>query len=99
MRLGLRLQFEKRPESAEPARLAENTVWINESHPAYRRAAASRSEGYHIAFSAAMALSTVAVEPHQQRAFVNAFLARWGEAPWRPAHRTGRSRQPRSAGQ
>ncbi len=98
VRLGLRLQFEKRPESAEPARLAENIVWINESHPACRRAAASRSEGYHIAFSAAMALSTVAVEPHQQRAFVNTFLARWGEALLHPARRPPRSKQPRTAG-
>jgi Histidine kinase-, DNA gyrase B-, and HSP90-like ATPase len=97
-RLGLKLQFELRPESIEPGRLAENIVWINESHPAYRRAAASRSEGYHIAFSAAMALSTVAVEPHQQRAFVNAFLARWGEALLRSAGRSPRSKQRRSAG-
>ncbi|MGH9366882.1 MAG: ATP-binding protein [Thermoanaerobaculia bacterium] len=102
MRLGLKLQFEARPESVEPGRLAENIVWINESHPAHRRAAASRSEGYHIAFSAAMALSTVAVEPHQQRAFVNAFLARWGEAlershgarPRRRRQTTGRGRKP-----
>jgi hypothetical protein len=80
MHLGLKLQFESRPESAEPGRLAENIIWINEAHPAYRRAASSRSEGYHIALSAAMALSTVAVEPREQRAFVNAFLTRWGEA-------------------
>lgn len=84
-RLTLKLQFEARPESIEPGRLAEDVVWINETHPAYRRAAASRSEGYHIAYSAAMALSTVAVEPKDQRCFVNAFLARWGEALHRPA--------------
>jgi molecular chaperone HtpG len=76
MHLSLKLQFESRLESAEPGRLAENIIWINEAHPAYRRASASRSEGYHIAMSAAMALSTVAVEPREQRAFVNAFLTR-----------------------
>jgi hypothetical protein len=94
-RLGLKLQFEARPESGEPGRLAENIVWINESHPAYRRAAASRSEGYHIAFAAAMALSTVAVEPGEQRAFVNKFLAGWGEAVSRPARRPPRSKRDR----
>lgn len=87
VRLALKLQFESRPESAEPGRLAENVVWINESHPAWRRAAASRSEGYHIAFAAAMALSTVAVEPPDQRAFVNAFLTHWGETVARPPGR------------
>ena len=99
MRLGLKLQFEARPESVEPGRLAENIVWINESHPAHRRAAASRSEGYHIAFAAAMALSTVAVEPGEQRAFVNAFLARWGETLDRPRRRRSarRRRSPRGA--
>ncbi|HLN57845.1 MAG TPA: hypothetical protein VK416_04750, partial [Thermoanaerobaculia bacterium] len=84
VRLGLKLQFESRPESVEPGRLAENIIWVNEAHPAYRRAAASRSEGYHIALSAAMALSRVAVEPPEQRAFVNSFLSRWGEALDRP---------------
>lgn len=95
MHLGLKLQFESRPESAEPGRLAENIIWINEAHPAYRRAAASRSEGYHIALSAAMALSTVAVEPREQRAFVNAFLAYWGGALDRPAKRLRRRRHHR----
>jgi hypothetical protein len=93
MHLGLKLQFESRPESAEPGRLAENIIWINEAHPAYRRAASSRSEGYHIALSAAMALSTVAVEPREQRAFVNAFLSRWGEALDRPPAIRSRRRQ------
>ncbi len=95
VRLGLKLQFESRPESAEPGRLAENIVWINEAHPAYRRAAASRSEGYHIALSAAMALSTVAVEPREQRGFINAFLAHWGGALDRPAKHLRRRRRHR----
>jgi hypothetical protein len=53
---------------------------VNEAHPAYRRAAASRSEGYHLALAVAMALAPLAVEPAQERVFVSAFLERWGEA-------------------
>ena len=80
VRLGLSIQFESRPEDPDLGRLVESTVWVNDAHPAYRRALASRAEGYHLALTVAMALSSVAVEPAQQHAFVTAFLARWGEA-------------------
>jgi hypothetical protein len=53
---------------------------VNRAHPAYRRAAASRSEGYHIALSVALALAPLAVEPAREHAFVTTFLSRWGEA-------------------
>ena len=79
-RYGLTLQFESRPEVHELARLVESTVWVNDAHAAYRRAVASRSEGYHLALSVAMALAPLAVEPHTERAFVTAFMQRWGEA-------------------
>jgi hypothetical protein len=78
--LGLSIQFENRPDAPDVARLLESTVWVNEGHPAYRRAAASRAEGYHIAVAVAMALVPLAVEPGQTHGFVTAFLARWGEA-------------------
>jgi hypothetical protein len=58
----------------------ESTVFINRAHPAYQRAAASHSEGYHIALSVALALAPLAVEPAKEHAFITAFLARWGEA-------------------
>ena len=74
------------------ARLAESTVWVNESHPAYRRAVASRSEGYHLALAVGMALAPLAVEPANAHAFVTKFLARWGEAAERSKPR-GRRRQ------
>jgi len=48
-RYGLSVQFESRLGDPELGRLVESTVWVNEAHPAYRRAAASRSEGYHVA--------------------------------------------------
>jgi len=80
IKLGLAVQFEDRPGDLEPGRLVESTVFINRAHPAYQRAAASRSEGYHIALSVALALAPLAVEAAGEHAFVTAFLARWGEA-------------------
>jgi len=79
-RYGLRIRFEERPDDPGMARLIESTVWINATHPAYLRAVASRSEGYHLALSAAMALAPLAVEPERAHAFITSFLARWGEA-------------------
>lgn len=89
-RYGLAIQFEPRPDDPELARLVESTVWVNEAHPAYRRAVASRSEGYHVALSAAMALAPLAVEPAGEHGFVTAFLASWGEALGRRRPRRGR---------
>ncbi|MBI2071653.1 MAG: ATP-binding protein [Gemmatimonadetes bacterium] len=79
-RYGLRLQFESRPGDASLSRLVESTVWVNDAHPAYRRAVASRSEGYHLALAVALALAPLAVEPAQAQLFVESFLTRWGEA-------------------
>ena len=79
-RYGLSVQFESRPGDPELGRLVESTVWVNEAHPAYRRAVASRSEGYHVALAAALALAALAVEPAKEHAFVSAFLASWGDA-------------------
>jgi hypothetical protein len=80
LKLGLTVQFEDRPHDPELGRLVESTVFVNRAHPAYRRAVASRSEGYHIALAVALALAPLAVEPAREHAFVTAFLARWGEA-------------------
>jgi hypothetical protein len=77
---GLDIQFEDRPEALELAHLMESTVWVNRAHPAYRRALAWRSVGYHIALAVAMALAPLAVESANEHAFVTAFLFRWGEA-------------------
>jgi hypothetical protein len=79
-RLGLSIDFESRPGDDELGRLVESTVRVNDAHPAYRRAVASRAEGYHLALTVAMALATVAVESDRQREFVAQFLARWGKA-------------------
>lgn len=59
--------------------LVESTVWVNDAHPAYRRAVASRSEGYHLALSVAMALAPLAVEADPMQRFVT-FLVLGGRA-------------------
>ncbi len=84
---GLDIQFEDRPGDRSFGRLQESTVWVNRSHPAYRRATASRSIGYHIALTVAMALAPLAAEPAQQSAFLTTFMTRWGEAIDKPARR------------
>jgi hypothetical protein len=71
--------------------LVETTVWINDAHAAYRRAVSSRSEGYHLALTVAMALAPLAVEPTDAHAFVSAFMARWGAALDRGRPPRGRS--------
>jgi hypothetical protein len=86
-RYGLRVEFEDRPDSPDLGRLEGSTAWINASHPAYRRAAASRAEAYHVAVAVAMALAPLAVEPAGAQAFVTAFLAAWGEALGRDQRR------------
>jgi hypothetical protein len=88
-RYGLGIQFEARPDDPELGRLVESTVWVNEAHPAYQRAVASRSEGYHVALAVAMALAPLAVDPAKEHAFLTAFLACWGSA----VARGGRSRR------
>ena len=77
-RLGLRVRYGSWPDDPTLGRLVESTVWVNDAHPAYRRAAASRAEGYHVALTVAMALAALAVEPAEAQAFLSDFLARWG---------------------
>lgn len=86
-RYALTIQYETREGEHELARLVESTVWVNDAHPAYRRALASRSEGYHLAFCVAMALAPLAVEPSEERPFVAAFMEKWGETLDTKGHR------------
>ncbi len=76
----LSIQFEERAPEDDLGRLVGPTVFVNTAHPAYHRAIASRSEGYHVALSVAMALAPLAVEPAGAHGFVAAFLRCWGEA-------------------
>src|SRR5688572_12742242 len=92
-RYGLLMQFESRPGEPELGRLVDSTIWINEAHPAYTRAAGSRSLGYHTALTVALALAPLAVDASQEHSFITQFLAQWGGSPTgrRPPRR--RSRQ------
>lgn len=89
---GLTIRYGHRPDDIELGRLEDSTVWVNEAHPAFRRAAALRSEDYHVALTVALALAPLTVEAGSERRFVTAFLARWGEAAER---RRPRARPPR----
>jgi Histidine kinase-, DNA gyrase B-, and HSP90-like ATPase len=80
IRYGLGIQFEDRPGDPELGRLVESTVIVNSAHPAYRRAVASRSEGYHLALAVALGLAPLAVDPAKEHTFVTAFLESWGAA-------------------
>jgi histidine kinase/DNA gyrase B/HSP90-like ATPase len=79
-RYGLLVQFESRSDSQELGRLVDSTIWINDAHPAYLRATASRSIGYHLALSVALALAPLAVDATDEHAFITQFLAHWGGA-------------------
>jgi hypothetical protein len=74
------VQFESRPEDLELARLVDATIWINDAHPAFGRAVASRSLGYHTALAVALALAPLAVEARDEHTFITQFLAHWGGA-------------------
>jgi len=92
-RYGLLLQFESRPASSELGRLVDSTIWINDAHPAFTRAVASRSLGYHTALAVALALAPLAVETHDEHAFITQFLAHWGSAQTTNRRTTRRARK------
>jgi hypothetical protein len=77
-RYGLLVQLESRPGDSELGRLVDSTIWINDAHPAYVRATASRSAGYHLALTVALALAPLAVGASGEHAFITQFLAHWG---------------------
>ncbi len=79
-RLSFDVRLETLPGEPQLGRLIESTIWVNEAHPAYRRAKATRSEAYHLALTVASALAPLTVEAERQQDFVNRFLASWGEA-------------------
>lgn len=90
VKYGLTIQFEPRPGDDELGRLVENTVWVNDAHPAFRRATSSRSLGYHLALTVALALAPLAVAPEDEHFFVTRFLAEWGNAHAAPSRQNRR---------
>ena len=94
VRYGLQLQFESRPGDSELGRLVDSTIWVNDAHPAFTRAVASRSIGYHTALAVALALAPLAVEARDEHTFITQFLERWGAAH-APERATGRRKPKR----
>jgi len=78
-RYGLLVQFESRPDDPELGRLVDSTIWVNDAHPAYVRATASRSVGYHTALAVGLALAPL-VEARDEHGFITQFLTHWGAA-------------------
>jgi Histidine kinase-, DNA gyrase B-, and HSP90-like ATPase len=93
-RYGLLVQFESRAADLELGRLVDSTIWINDAHPAYARAAASRSLGYHTALAVALTLAPLAVEARDEHTFITQFLGHWGRVQaMSPPKRRRRSRK------
>ena len=92
-RYGLLMQFESRPDDSELGRLVDSTIWINDAHPAYMRATASRAVGYHVALSVALALAPLASDATNEHAFITQFLSHWGSAPASKPRSRGRGRK------
>jgi hypothetical protein len=74
----------------------DSTIWINDAHPAYTRALASRSLGYHTALAVALALAPLAVGARDEHMFITQFLAHWGGTP-ATSRVTGRPRTRKNA--
>jgi hypothetical protein len=93
-RYGLLVHVESRPGDPELGRLVDNAIWINDAHPAYTRAIASRSLGYHTAVAVALALAPLAVDATDEHAFITQFLAQWGAT--QTVNRSARQRRTRT---
>ena len=91
---GLSLQFEARPDDDELGRLVDSTIWVNDAHPAFARATRSRSVGYHLALTVALALAPLAVTPADEHRFVTRFLAEWGNVSGARSRRGARRQRP-----
>jgi len=75
----MRIGFEDTAADAPPARMEENSVFINRGHPAFVRAEKEGAREYHIAFCLAWVLSSYLDSEKSPRDFISAFLSRWGQ--------------------
>lgn len=74
-RPGLGIGLDKDPNRSELGWLSENSVYINEAHPAYQRA---KDKNYHIVASVAWVLSSQLEPGKSPHDFINRFLSLWG---------------------
>lgn len=78
-RPGLMLGFDDNPSRPELGWLTDSTIWINKAHSAYQKALDDDSENYHIVLSVAWVLSGFLDTEKSPLAFLNRFLAAWGQ--------------------
>jgi hypothetical protein len=75
---GLVLAFEDAAERGALGRMVGNTLWINRAHPAYRKAAGTGCENYHIVLSVVWVLLGHLDDRHSAQQFISEFLSGWG---------------------
>src|SRR5262249_61733194 len=84
---GLRIGFDDARERDDLGWLLENTIWINRAHPAYRKAASTGNESYHVVLGVVWVLLGHLDDRHSAQEFIGQFRSGWGRG-W------GRSREP-----
>jgi hypothetical protein len=75
---GLRLGFDDARERDDLGWLLENTIWINRAHPAFRKAASTGNESYHVVLSVVWVLLGHLDDRHSAQEFIGQFLSGWG---------------------
>jgi hypothetical protein len=76
---GLRIGFDDARERDDLGWLLENTVWINRAHPAYRKAARTGNESYHVVLGVVWVLLGHLDDRHSAQEFIGQFLSGWGQ--------------------
>jgi len=71
--------FETGQEDSPLARMVEDRVLINTSHPSHHKALNAGFEDYHAIFCVAWVLSQFLQEEHSTHQFINNFLFSWGK--------------------
>jgi hypothetical protein len=75
----LAIGYEAGTKKEPIARMIESRILINTSHPAYLKAQKQRLESYHNIFCVGWALSHYLEDDRSPQAFINDFLASWGD--------------------
>jgi hypothetical protein len=75
---GLRIGFDDARERSDLGWLLENTIWINRAHPAYRKAASTGNESYHVVLGVVWVLLGHLDDRHSAQEFIGQFLSGWG---------------------
>ncbi|MBI4600067.1 ATP-binding protein [Candidatus Uhrbacteria bacterium] len=79
---GLNISLQEFTEEGNPllGRIIEDTIFVNTSHPAWKKAAEERLDEYHIVLTVACVLSEMIDQTHSPHEFISKFLASWGQS-------------------